>query len=153
MLPKNRRNVFSHKNAYITQVIQVVIFNFIVFLTNIYAICCYHNKTVMVNICKKLKMERILENLFFLLFDTYIFCFQTSYAFSTSPILARLPQNVHKKAGEPFLALPCWVMFVFVHFFFCGLLSQDQNPKYTVYPNSAASKGLMRVEMRTFPRR
>lgn len=153
MLPKNRRNVFSHKNTYITQVIQAVIFNFIVFLTNIYAICCGYNKTVMVNICKKLKMERILENLFFLLFDTYIFCFQTSYAFSTSPIPARLPQNVHKKAGEPFLALPCWVMFVFVHFFFCGLLSQDQNPKYTVYPNSAASKGLMRVEMRTFPRR
>ena len=155
MLPKNRRNVFSHKNTYITQVIQAVIFNFIVFLTNIYAICCGYNKTVMVNICKKLKMERILENLFFLLFDTYIFCFQTSYAFSTSLSTTgeASPKTYTKKAGEPFLALPCWVMFVFVHFFFCGLLSQDQNPKYTVYPNSAASKGLMRVEMRTFPRR
>ena len=32
MLPKNRRNVFGHKNAYITQVIQAVIFNFIVCL-------------------------------------------------------------------------------------------------------------------------
>lgn len=129
MLPKNRRNVFSHKNAYITQVIQVVIFNFIVFLTNIYAICCYYNKITMVKMCKKLKMERILENLFFLLFDTYIFCFQTSYAFSTSLLPARLPQNVHKKSREAFLALPCWVIFAFVHFFFCGLLSQDENPK------------------------
>ena len=106
MLPKNRRNVFSHKNTYITQVMQAFIFNFIVFLTNIYAICCYHNKTVMVNICKKLKMERILENLFFLLFDTYIFCFQTSYAFSTSPIPARLPQNVHKKSRGAFSCAP-----------------------------------------------
>ena len=120
MLPKNRRNVFSHKNAYIAQVIQVIIFNFTIFLTNVYAICCCYNKTVMVNICKKLKMERILENLFFLLFDTYIFCFQTSYAFSTSPIPARLPQNVHKKAGEPFLALPCWACSFLFIFSFVG---------------------------------
>ena len=82
MLPKNRRNVFSHKNTYITQVMQAFIFNFIVFLTDVYAICCYYNKTVMVNICKKLKMERILENLFFLLFDTYIFCFGSVKEFS-----------------------------------------------------------------------
>ena len=83
MLPKNRRNVFSHKNAYITQVIQVVIFNFIVFLTNVYAICCYYNKITMVKMCKKLKMERILENLFFLLFDTKI----NSYINIKSPLL------------------------------------------------------------------
>ena len=101
MLPKNRRNVFSHKNAYITQVIQVVIFNFIVFLTNVYVICCYYNKIAMVKMCKKLKMERILENLFFLLFDTYIFCFQTSYAFSTSLLPAKLHlKRTQKKQGS-----------------------------------------------------
>ncbi len=83
MLPKNRRNVFGHKNTYITQVIQAVIFNFIVFLTNVYAICCYYNKTAMVKMCKKLKMERILENLFFLLFDTKI----NSYIDIKSPLL------------------------------------------------------------------
>ena len=111
MLPKNRRNVFGHKNTYITQVIQAIIFNFIVFLTNIYAICCYHNKTVMVNICKKLKMERILENLFFLLFDTYIFCFQTSYAFSTSLLPAKLPlKRTQKKQGSLFLRSPAGLL-------------------------------------------
>ena len=74
----------------------------------------------MVKMCKKLKMERILENLFFLLFDTYIFCFQTSYAFSTSLLPARLPKNVHKKAGEPFLALPCWACSFLFIFSFVG---------------------------------
>ena len=117
MLPKNRRNVFGHKNAYITQVIQVVIFNFIVFLTNVYVICCYYNKIAMVKMCKKLKMERILENLFFLLFDTYIFCFQTSYAFSTSPIPAKLTlKRTQKKQGSLFLRSPagsCSFLFIF----------------------------------------
>ena len=83
MLPKNRRNVFSHKNTYITQVMQAVIFNFMIFLTAVYSICCCYNKIAMVKMCKKLKMERILENLFFLLFDTKI----NSYIDIKNPLL------------------------------------------------------------------
>ena len=137
MLPKNRRNVFSHKNVYIAQVIQVVIFNFIVFLTNVYVICCYYNKIAMVKMCKKLKMERILENLFFLLFDTYIFCFQTSYAFSTSPIPAKLPlKRTQKKQGSLFLRSPagsCSFLFIF-SFVGCYLRIRTLNILSTLIP-------------------